>query len=89
MEITIDKLGRVVLPKKVRDQFHLVPGTRLELEVDGEGVRLVPANQAASLVKKEGILVHHGAGTVDLSIADFINQERENRVHEVVEKREG
>lgn len=86
MHVTIDKLGRVVLPKRIRDRFHLVPGTRLELEVEGEGIRLLAANQAATLVKKGGILVHHGSGQVDLPLSAFINRERENRALETIQK---
>ena len=32
MTITIDKLGRIVIPKKIRDRFNLVPGSEMELE---------------------------------------------------------
>ncbi|MEN9840296.1 MAG: Antidote-toxin recognition MazE, bacterial antitoxin, partial [Verrucomicrobiota bacterium] len=31
MTITIDRAGRVVLPKSIRDRFHLTPGTEIEL----------------------------------------------------------
>jgi len=32
MTITIDKLGRIVVPKPLRDELNLRPGTVLEVE---------------------------------------------------------
>lgn len=39
MRTTIDKAGRVVVPKALRDQVGLVPG-EIEIEVDGSGLRI-------------------------------------------------
>jgi AbrB family looped-hinge helix DNA binding protein len=37
--IQIDKAGRVVLPKPLRDRFNLVPGDKLRLLVEGNAIR--------------------------------------------------
>jgi AbrB family looped-hinge helix DNA binding protein len=79
MNVTIDKLGRVVVPKTIRDRYHLVPGTALEMEVAEGVIRMVPVNSEPALVRKEGVLIHHGTGTSDLDIAAFINRNRANR----------
>jgi AbrB family looped-hinge helix DNA binding protein len=34
--VEIDKAGRIVVPKKLRDALHLVPGTRLRIERSGD-----------------------------------------------------
>jgi AbrB family looped-hinge helix DNA binding protein len=44
MRITIDAAGRLVVPKQVRDQLGLAPGTELELSaVDGRLEITVPS----------------------------------------------
>ncbi|MFP4550528.1 MAG: AbrB/MazE/SpoVT family DNA-binding domain-containing protein [Spirochaetales bacterium] len=65
MRVTIDRLGRIVVPKSVRDRYHLTPGTDLELDVDVDRFHLKPALDEPTLIRKEGILVHHGTDTVD------------------------
>ena len=79
MHVTIDRLGRIVVPKKVRDRLHLVAGTALELDVVSDGIRIRPVHQEPSLLRKKGVLVHHGAETVHLDMADFVNRDRANR----------
>jgi AbrB family looped-hinge helix DNA binding protein len=51
METTIDAAGRVVIPKRLRDEVGLRPG-RVELVVDGAGIRIEPI--AASGVEQVG-----------------------------------
>jgi len=38
--ITIDKAGRVVLPKSIRERLHLREGSRLKLELLGDKLEL-------------------------------------------------
>ncbi len=35
--------GQVTIPLAIRERFGLVPGTEVEFQVDGDTVRLVPA----------------------------------------------
>jgi AbrB family looped-hinge helix DNA binding protein len=84
MKTTIDKGGRVVVPKKLRDQFHLLPGTEVEITADIDGIRVRPRASEPALVRKDGILVHHGPETADIDVVSFIASERENRNHQVV-----
>lgn len=75
--ITIDKAGRVVIPKKVRDELRLAAGDTLTLEFDGERVVLKPAQAAPVLRKKQGIWVLHSGG-------GKLTQEDTNRVLEEI-----
>lgn len=57
MQVTIDKAGRIVLPKPLRDHLRLNPGDTLELAVEGEQVKLSPRRIAPPLQKERGVWV--------------------------------
>lgn len=48
--VVLDKAGRLVLPKPIRDRLHLRAGSKLRLEVVGEKLELT---QEATVVKIE------------------------------------
>ena len=79
MKITIDRAGRVVVPKQLRDRFNLVAGTELEIEATGDGLRLRKIVSEPTLIRKKGFLVHHGTTRAAIDIVDFIRAEREAR----------
>ena len=56
-KVTLDRAGRVVLPKTLRDDLHLSPGDTLDLTVRGDEVTLRPRRNSTPLQKKQGIWV--------------------------------
>ncbi|MGH1505593.1 MAG: AbrB/MazE/SpoVT family DNA-binding domain-containing protein, partial [Acidimicrobiales bacterium] len=42
MLVSIDRAGRIVVPKEVRERFDLGPDAQLELEADHTGIHLRP-----------------------------------------------
>jgi AbrB family looped-hinge helix DNA binding protein len=63
MEISMDEVGRLVIPKPVRQRLGVQGSTRLELtEVEG-GVVLTPATDGPRLVERDGILVAEREGS--------------------------
>ncbi len=79
MVVTIDSVGRLVVPKPLREQFNLTPGCELEIEVTGDRITLRRADARSALTRKLGILVHHGTTQTSLDIGDFVRAEREAR----------
>ena len=79
MTITIDRAGRIVVPKSLRERFNLVAGTELEIEASGEHLQLRKVGAEPALLRKKGILVHHGGSRVNLDVAAFIRAERDSR----------
>jgi AbrB family looped-hinge helix DNA binding protein len=82
-KLTVDKAGRIVLPKPVRDRLQLEAGDTLELEMDGERINLRPVRPKVLLKKELGIWVFQGEACDD-SIADLIDRSREARLREVL-----
>ena len=81
--IRIDKAGRVVLPKPLRDQFNLLPGDRLRLSVEGSGFKLEPTDAGGELVRKGSVLVFTGRFAEPITasrVNDLIEQDREGRI---------
>ena len=60
MRATIDKAGRVVIPKALRDRLCLAPG-EVEITADGAAVRVEPVS-GESLVERDGRLVIPSSG---------------------------
>jgi AbrB family looped-hinge helix DNA binding protein len=57
VKTTIDGLGRIVVPKALRDALGLVPGATVDLSRYGAGLQLVPAGRTARLTEVDGALV--------------------------------
>lgn len=57
MKLTMDKAGRIVLPKSIRDSLGMPNGGSFDVSIYGEGVQLIPGGRAASLVERDGKLV--------------------------------
>lgn len=58
MEAVIDSVGRVVLPKKLRDALGLTPGTRVDISQYGSGVQILPGGRTAVIEREaDGHLV--------------------------------
>ena len=67
--IRIDKAGRVLLPKPLRERFNLLPGDKLRLSVEGNEIKLEPAESGGSLVRKGSALVFTGEFVEPLTTA--------------------
>jgi AbrB family looped-hinge helix DNA binding protein len=81
--LQIDRAGRVVLPKPLREQFNLVPGDKLRLSVEGNSFRLEPTDTENALVKKGSVLVFTGGFAEAITTAkvnEMIEEEREHRI---------
>lgn len=65
METSIDSVGRIVVPKRLREELGLTPGSTIDISRYGAGLQLVPAGRTARLVEESGVLVATGETTID------------------------
>jgi AbrB family looped-hinge helix DNA binding protein len=78
--VTIDKAGRVVIPKEIRDELRLDPGDSLALESKGEHVTLRPVHTSTPLQKERGVWVFRGDKPLSLDETNqMVRETREQR----------
>ena len=88
--VTIDKAGRIVVPKELRDALHLDPGTPLRIERLGDRLTLAPAFATARLTIENGtplIFPADGADSPVLTtemVNEFIAQGRLERQRQLL-----
>jgi AbrB family looped-hinge helix DNA binding protein len=80
-KLTIDQAGRVLIPKALRHELHLGAGDALQLESEGDEIRLRPVRPKALLKKENGVWVYQGEPS-DASITDLIDRGRDGRIRE-------
>lgn len=85
METVIDRFGRVIIPKKIRDDLELRPGTILRVEEGKREILLKPLEGESHLVVKNGILVFTGKAAGDLM--STVRRNREERIKKFVPKK--
>jgi len=79
--VEIDKAGRLVVPKKVRDAVGLRAGSSIDIEVRGEEVILRSHRQGKGLYNDRGLWVYDsGAPLTNDDITARINEDRERRI---------
>ncbi len=79
-KLTLDKLGRIVLPKPVRDKLQLAAGDQLELESVDDRITLRPLRGTAQLRKKRGVWVFHcGEPLSAATVQETVEQVRRER----------
>ncbi len=80
----IDKAGRVVVPKKLRDSLHLVPGTRLSLRQEGDALVIQPESKPRGLYMKKGTLVYDAGPGPATDAVDEVGRIRNARMEAIL-----
>ena len=72
MNVTVDRAGRIVLPKSIRQELDITPGTTLELEKAGECLTLRPVRGNAPLTQEQGVWVFRTGEALSASDTDEV-----------------
>jgi AbrB family looped-hinge helix DNA binding protein len=70
--VPIDPAGRIVLPKKVRQDLAIKPGDVFKVSIQGAAVTLTPEKATAGFIRKGKALVFSAPGSGSLS-TDEVN----------------
>jgi len=57
MEATVDDVGRIVLPKALRERLRLTPGTKVDVSEYGDGLHVTAVGRTARIEERDGRLV--------------------------------
>lgn len=78
MEATIDSVGRILLPKIVRDALGLMPGAKVDVSTYGGCVQITPGGRTAQLVRSAGgrLVAHSDTKVTDDALFALIDSGR-------------
>jgi AbrB family transcriptional regulator (stage V sporulation protein T) len=79
--LKMDRSGRVLIPKALRDALALKAGERLEVELEGEMLQLRPAARPLQTVEHAGRLILDAPGPIT---GDPVEDLRDARLSEVL-----
>jgi AbrB family looped-hinge helix DNA binding protein len=65
VQARVDSVGRIVVPKPLRDAVGLTPGSIVDVSRYGPGLQIIPAGRTARLVDERGVLVVAGETAID------------------------
>lgn len=80
--LEIDRFGRVLLPKPLRDALGLRPGEQLEAEVDAGVLHLRPTARPVQVTEHHGRLVLDAPSTIS---GDPVEDLREQRLNDLLD----
>lgn len=86
-KLTLDRAGRVSLPKALRRELHLAAGDSLALESRGERITLRPVRASMPIRKEGGVWVYRSGESATVSICKLIGEGRDERNRSILERR--
>ena len=84
MELKIDKAGRIVVPKPLRERLGFRPDTELVAVEQPDGVLLKRVEKRPSMVRVDGLWVHQGSPGRGAKWERVLEEVREERIASVL-----
>jgi AbrB family looped-hinge helix DNA binding protein len=84
IKVRIDRAGRIVVPKPLRERLGFKVDTQLEAIEQPEGVLLKRVGQRPSMVKIDGLWVHQGSAEPGANWEGILEDVREERIESVL-----
>jgi AbrB family looped-hinge helix DNA binding protein len=82
MVTTLDKFGRIIIPKRFRDQLGINSKSTLNISDDGDRIVIELVQDKKTVVDRNGILVF--TGILEDKKSDLIKSDRNRRMHKLL-----
>ncbi len=82
MVTTLDKFGRVIIPKRFREQLGINSKSTLNISEDGKRIVIELVQEKKPVVDRNGILVF--TGNLENKKSDLIKSDRNRRMHKLL-----
>ena len=77
MQVIVDQVGRIVVPKVLRDRLGLAAGSIIDVSLYGDGLHIAPGGRTARLERRDGVLVAVSETLIsDEDVADLVDSIR-------------
>jgi AbrB family looped-hinge helix DNA binding protein len=86
-KLRIDKSGRIVVPKPLRERLGLKPGTELEALDRPDGLLLRAVEQPPTMIRIDGLWVHCGTPEPGANWDHVLQDVRDERIESVINRR--
>ena len=85
VKMTIDQVGRILLPEDLRRQLGIRPGDEVVLEERSGDWVMRSARDVGGLCWEGNVLVHKGENTTAATTEDVLNEVRSKRFEQLTE----
>ncbi|MFA4923227.1 MAG: AbrB/MazE/SpoVT family DNA-binding domain-containing protein [Ignavibacteriaceae bacterium] len=82
MVTTLDKFGRVIIPKRFRERLGINFKSTLNIAEDGKRIVIELVQEKEPIVNRNGILVF--TGNLESPKSDLIKSDRNKRMHKLL-----
>jgi AbrB family looped-hinge helix DNA binding protein len=86
MEVAMDKVGRIVIPKSVREKLHLQPGDEFEISHGDAGLTLTPVRPRARMINRNGVWVRTTGKPSTYDPSAEVEKSREERSQQLLDQ---
>lgn len=83
MRVRIDKAGRIIVPKRLRERLGVTREGQLEVIERPDGVLLKGTEQRPSMINKDGLWVHEGVPEAGARWDRLVDEIREERIDSI------